>query len=95
MESTRKLRAFILMTLIFVSVFIFNWYSKIDKVRLIIENEDRTLSLKELDDKYTGYDETKTYFYRKKIKKTEQNSLIPFVYKTKILSESKYSLHYK
>lgn len=91
MESNRKLKAFLVLTLIFISVFTFDWYSKINEVRLMVENDDTYVSDLIASQKMGyRYNNTSSYFWRKKVKKTEQNSLVPFVYKTVVLSESKY-----
>ncbi len=94
MESTRKLKAFIMLTLIFISVFTIDWYGDINKVRVVTDDEDVTLSSEAANSIVGGrYNSHKTYFWRKKVKKTVQNTAIPFVYKTVILSESKYKLY--
>ncbi len=95
MESTRKLKAFTLLTIIFATLFVIDWYSKINTVRVITDNEDVVISSEIASRTAKYFDSNRTYFWRKKVKKTEQNTLIPFVVKTIIIEESNYKFYHK
>lgn len=93
MESGRKLKAFLALTVIFATVILIDWYGKINYVRVITEDDDITLSSVVANNTVGNkYNSNKTYFWRKEVKKTEQNGLVPFTYRVKILGESKYRL---
>lgn len=93
MESTRKLKAFLLLTAIFVFFFTVDWYGKIYKVKVQGEQIDTKISSAKAE-KMLGdsYDYTKKYFYRKTNTIKTKNSLIPFI-KTKEVINGKTELY--
>ncbi len=93
MESSRKLKAFVILTFIFLFFFTIDWYSKLNIVRVVTEEDRQYLSSQIAERTAKWFDSSKEYYWSRQVTKKEQNTLIPFVTQTTIISESNYKFY--
>ena len=93
MESNRQLKAFTVLTLIFLFFFTVDWYSKINVVRAVTEEDNHYLSSDIARRTAKWFDSDKTYYWGRMVVKKEQNTIVPFITKETTVSESNYRFY--